>query len=395
MYAVNIVLSKIGELMNKKRIIELEIIRAFAFMLVIVQHTIGGYSLSPKAPFSNAIILRFLYTIGKPAVPMFIFISGISLFYSYRYSINIKEYYKKRLLNIVLPYVICSFMYIIIFHRGTDNLLIKLIDGDTSFHLWYMGTAIRLYLIFPAILLLLNKLSKATKKINLIFISIFSVVSFILIENKNSVCYFMSTIFAHKSIFYIKEFASISPIYLLIYFVIGFYFISFYDKAIFYILKYKNIIIVLFSIFLIPSYLITMENRINFCFNDYFKTFLKLCFNIFSIFFWYYISLYISKKINKIVYVLRFISHYSFSGYLYHVMILDYIAKFFYSYYTLTDNYIFASVVLCLSTIIIVPIVCYLFGFIPYSKYIWGTTRYDGWTFLIKNKKQKNKYTSI
>ena len=79
--------------MNKKRLIELEIIRAISFIFVIVQHTIGGYSLDPKEPLNNAVILRFIYTICKPAVPMFIFISAVSLFYTYKDEIKIKEFY--------------------------------------------------------------------------------------------------------------------------------------------------------------------------------------------------------------------------------------------------------------------------------------------------------------
>ncbi|MBC8060646.1 MAG: acyltransferase [Clostridiaceae bacterium] len=364
--------------MNKKRLVELELIRAFAFMFIIVQHSIGGYSLDLKEPFSNAVILRFIYTISKPAVPMFIFISAVSLYYTYKDCINIKEFYKKRLFNIVLPYIICSFIYLLVFNRKVDNLFISLLNGNIMFHLWYVGASVRIYLAFPIILFLLNKLSKATRKINLIFISTFTIVSYILIENKDLINTSISSMVTGKSIFSLKEFMSISPIYLYFYFIAGFYFILFYDKTLEYIIKYKNLIIVLFSLLLIPSYLIIMEDRINFYFNDYSKTAIRICFNIISIFFWYYISMSIIKTKNKLVDILQFISHYSFSGYLYHVLIVNYIAGVLYSYYTLTDNYIFPSVLFCILTIIIAPIVCHLLSFIPYSKYIFGTSRYKG-----------------
>jgi len=270
-------------------------------MFIIVQHSIGGYSLDVKEPFNNAVILRFIYTISKPAVPIFIFISAVSLYYTYKEGINVKEFYKKRLLNIVLPYIICSFIYIIIFHRKIDNLFISLLNGNIMFHLWYIGASLRIYLAFPIILFLLNKLSKVPKKINLIFISIFSITFFVLLENKDSINTFVATMFTGKPIFYIKEFMSISPMYLSIYFIVGFYFILFYDKVLENILKYKNVIIILFSILLIPSYLIIMEDRINFHFNEYSKTVIRICFNIVSIFFWYYISMYIVKTKNKLI----------------------------------------------------------------------------------------------
>lgn len=364
--------------MIKKRIVELEIIRAIAFMFVVIEHTIGGYSIDVKAPFSNAVILRFIYTIAKPAVPIFIFISAVSLFYTYKDSINIKEFYKKRLLNLVLPYIICSFLYIIVFHKKVDNLFIGLINGNISYHLWYIGTIIRIYIIFPVVLFLLNKLAKATKVFNIIFISIFSVVSFILIANKDSINAFIATIFTGKSIFHIKEFMSISPIYYAIYFLIGFYFILYYDKVVVYILKYKNIIIALFLIFLIPSYLITMGNRIALYFNGSLKAIIGICFNILSIFFWYYISMYIIRLKNRSIDILQFVSHYSFTAYLYHVMIIQFIGGILYRYYKLTDNYIFPSMFLFICAIIITPIVCHMLSIIPYSKYIFGTKRYKG-----------------
>lgn len=362
--------------MNKKKIVEIEIIRAFAFILVLVEHTIGGYSQDSKAPFDNAVILRFIYTIAKPAVPIFIFISAVSLYYTYRDGINIKAFYKKRLFNLVFPYIICSIIYIIVFHKKIDNIFISLLNGNISYHLWYIGTIIRIYLIFPITLYLLNKLAKRAKVFNIIFISILSIVSYLLIKNKPMIDTYISTIFTHKSIFSIKEFMSISPMYYFIYFILGFYFVVYYDEVLVGILKYKNVIIVLFSIFLIPCYLITMGNRIDFYFNDYIKAAVTICFNIFSIFFWYYISLYMIRIKTKSVNIFKFISHYSFTEYLYHVLIINYIAGILYRYYRLTNNYIFPSVFLCLSAIIIAPIVCHLFSFLPYSKYIFGIKRY-------------------
>jgi len=361
---------------RKKRLIDLEIIRAFSFMLIIVQHTIGGYSLDPKAPLNNAVILRFIFTIAKPAVPIFIFISAVSLFYTYKDGINIKEFYKKRLFTIILPYIICCFIYIILFHKKVDNLFVGLINGNISYHLWYIGTIIQIYLTFPIALFLLKKLAKASRKFNLIFISIFSVISFLLIHNKPLVNIFVGTIFTHEYNPSIREFMSVSPIYWYIYFIIGFYFISSYDKFLVFILKYKNVLLIVFTIFLIPSYLMLMEERINFYLNDYLKTGIIICFNTLSIFFWYYVSMSIAKLKNKLVDVLKFISHYSFSGYLYHVLIINYIAKFLYANYVLTNNYIFPSVFIYISTIVIASIVCHLLSYIPYSKYIFGITRF-------------------
>lgn len=48
---------------KRERIVELDLLRAIAFIFVLVQHTIGGYSISPKASLSSAVALRFIYAI--------------------------------------------------------------------------------------------------------------------------------------------------------------------------------------------------------------------------------------------------------------------------------------------------------------------------------------------
>ena len=152
--------------MRKERIIELELIRAIAFIFILLQHTIGGYAISPDAPFNDALILRLIYSLSKSAIPIFIFVSAVSLFYNYSEGIDIWKFYKKRIVTIFLPYACCTFIYIFIFGYKVNNIIISLIDGNTVFHLWYIGTIMRIYLFFPLVLFLLGKLKNKSMKFN-------------------------------------------------------------------------------------------------------------------------------------------------------------------------------------------------------------------------------------
>ena len=121
--------------MKKQRIEELELVRAIAFIFILIQHTIGGYSISPKAPFSNAVILGVIYSISKAGVPMFIFISALSLCYRYSDGINIREFYKKRIITILLPYTCCTLIYIFVLGYKVNNIFISLY---LYFYSWYV-----------------------------------------------------------------------------------------------------------------------------------------------------------------------------------------------------------------------------------------------------------------
>ncbi len=366
---------------------ELEIIRAFAFMMIVVQHTIGGYSIDPKIPFNHALILRFIFTISKSAVPMFVFISGVSLYYTYRESINLVDFYKKRTTTVILPYIICTFIYIKKYNIKVHSIIISLINGDTVFHLWYMGMNIRIILTFPIVLFLFKKFRKPSKIFDFIFLIVVGVIGYKLIQDKDLLQNNITKYFAPKfnmdnqAQLDLKQFISISPIFYMIYFVLGMYFVLYYEKITECILKYKSILILLFVALLIPRFLIVMHgdgNRISFHFSKTHETDIIIAFNICSIFLWYYFSLIASKITNVATDMLKVMSHYSFTAYLYHVLIINTMAELLTAHYKVTvQNHIFPSVFYWLTTIILAPIVSHLFTYLPFSKYIFGCTRYE------------------
>src|SRR5258708_1395481 len=116
--------------MSKGKIVEFELFRSFAIVAVVMIHsTSQGVGLL-NSESKIHIILNFLNKISLYAVPCFIFMSGVVLFYNYYAKWQFKDimpFYAKRLKFIVVPYVVVSLFYYLFnqrlyAHRITFNL---------------------------------------------------------------------------------------------------------------------------------------------------------------------------------------------------------------------------------------------------------------------------------
>ncbi|WP_282941617.1 acyltransferase [Paenibacillus sp. RC67] len=143
---------------KQARIEEIQYLRGFAFLAVVLQHSIGHYAYLPETGLENGAVLALLLIAAKFAVPMFIFITGLVLFYNYREKVSFVPFVRKRFKDIVLPYIIWSTVYAIFFgETGTSfwmeckRILLDWFTGKASYHLWYVVMSIQLYLLFPFI----------------------------------------------------------------------------------------------------------------------------------------------------------------------------------------------------------------------------------------------------
>lgn len=132
---------------EEKRLKEIDILKAAAFIFIVAQHTIGGYSNVKNLYFLDYGILKFLYVIAKSGVPIFLFISGVLFFRVYGDKLNLKDFYVKKFKYIFIPYVIWSAlnMYYMNNTERFSDFIIEIIAGNGAFHLWYMGMVIRLF----------------------------------------------------------------------------------------------------------------------------------------------------------------------------------------------------------------------------------------------------------
>ena len=87
---------------RKERIAEIESLRGIAFAAVVLQHSIAHFSLVPEAGLEDGVLLAILLMVSKFAVPLFIFITGMVLFYNTGEQLKYGRFMQKRLTDVVV-----------------------------------------------------------------------------------------------------------------------------------------------------------------------------------------------------------------------------------------------------------------------------------------------------
>lgn len=145
---------------RKERIIEIETLRGMAFAAVVLQHSIAHYSLVPQAGLQDGVVMAVLLMLAKFAVPLFIFITGMVLFYNTGEQLNYSQFMRKRVMDVILPYVVWTLIYFILTPRSwtgfgwqeLSDLGLKVVTGKTASHFWYIIMLIQIYVFFPLFL---------------------------------------------------------------------------------------------------------------------------------------------------------------------------------------------------------------------------------------------------
>ncbi|TBL71033.1 acyltransferase [Paenibacillus thalictri] len=144
--------------MKKQKLEEIDALRAFAFLAVVLQHAIGHYAYLPESRLADGVLLGMLLLLAKFAVPVFIFITGLVLFYNYEGGVHYGRFVLKRCKDILLPYAPWVVLFGVAYNSLTlgswedwKQLGLLLITGKASYHLWYVVMIFQLYLIFPAL----------------------------------------------------------------------------------------------------------------------------------------------------------------------------------------------------------------------------------------------------
>lgn len=140
----------------KERILEIELLRGIAFAGVVFQHAVAHYGYLKEIGLADGVLLALLVILSKFAVPVFIFITGMVLFYNYDGELNYRSFLLKRLKDIGAPFFIWSIFYMFLNHAfphlRLEEILAageRLITGKSSYHLWYVFMMIQFYLLFP------------------------------------------------------------------------------------------------------------------------------------------------------------------------------------------------------------------------------------------------------
>lgn len=152
---------------SRPKLPEIDLIRAIAIIAVVLIHGTSSATLLPIGSGSQAIFF-ILNKASLFTVPLFIWISGVVLFYTYydRWEPGMSRvFWTKRLRRILIPYVLWSLFYYlfnqVMFHGNIRFDLIYfiklLISGNASYHLYYMVIIVQFYLLFPLLITVVRR----------------------------------------------------------------------------------------------------------------------------------------------------------------------------------------------------------------------------------------------
>jgi len=153
--------------MARKQYMSIHFMRIMACLMVVLIHISATpvVSLTPNSP-AQAFFVS-LNQIAKPAVPIFIFISGFLLHNIYRGKpLSPFVYWKKRLPKLVVPYVLWSLGYYFIYMKMgyyplDINFVLKgLLLGTFIYHLYFMVIIIQFYILYPLLHVLATKIGE-------------------------------------------------------------------------------------------------------------------------------------------------------------------------------------------------------------------------------------------
>ncbi|MCM3782828.1 acyltransferase [Neobacillus mesonae] len=168
---------------KKPKITAIETLRGLAFLAVVLQHSIAHYAYVDEVTYQDSIWMSVILMLSKFAVPVFIFITGMVLFYNYEERLDSKKFLKRRWIDIFLPYLIWSLIYIWkakglsgFMPAELVDVLLKLLTGKSSYHLWYIIMIMQFYLLFPLIRRLVIFVNKRVARHSLLLLIIAGVI---------------------------------------------------------------------------------------------------------------------------------------------------------------------------------------------------------------------------
>lgn len=143
----------------KKRVLEMDVVRAVSIVAVIVLH-VSAIVLYRCTPYSTTYdITFFLNQLARFSVPAFIVVSGMGLTINYKKDSSYSEFIVKRFLKIVPQYILWCILYIFIITKNFNvySDLNDMVYGNVFYHFYFVPLIIEFYIIFPFIYKFIGK----------------------------------------------------------------------------------------------------------------------------------------------------------------------------------------------------------------------------------------------
>ncbi|WP_458120531.1 acyltransferase [Paenibacillus sp. Z6-24] len=155
---------------KKERLPQLDFFRAIAIIGVLHVHSTSNATIE-AVNTSLYYVFNFLNLFFKYGTPSFIFLSSFVLFYNYYdrplTGKLISSFYKKRMLYILLPYILISALYFLYKLNNNDRLdeplgvlmsdyVHAIFHGSAWTHLYFVFISVQFYILFPLMLALLK-----------------------------------------------------------------------------------------------------------------------------------------------------------------------------------------------------------------------------------------------
>lgn len=152
----------------KPRLLEINILRALAAIAVVLLH-ISADPVSSLMPGSNHLFV--FSTLNRSLVfcmPVFIFISGLTLFYNYEHKeFKYLPFIARRLKAVLIPYLLWSLLYYAVFiitgvySFSFEFLMKKLLLADMVYHLYFIALIVQFYVLFGIFLFIFKRKNAA------------------------------------------------------------------------------------------------------------------------------------------------------------------------------------------------------------------------------------------
>ncbi|TVX86776.1 acyltransferase [Paenibacillus agilis] len=159
---------------SKKRIEELTILRAFAFLAIVLQHSIGEYIVREDINRTDSILISLLYHFTRFGTLTFVFISTVLLFYSRHSSMKYGAFLKRRAQGLLVPFALWTLIYCAFILQGDMftldgwmKMLQQFVNPTYGYHLWFILMIFQLYLLFPWLLKIVHKVQIKIRAITL------------------------------------------------------------------------------------------------------------------------------------------------------------------------------------------------------------------------------------